>query len=146
MSTQNGTTEKIKVVLTDTRPVCINPDNWPYLTGAEDKDWDGQHEFQAFRKTRWDIDVRQHAKGCVLVYARYSHNSAWQGERDYSARAGVRLAKGQDIVAAIKQVAAIIEDEVSEFREDDAIRFRALCRECIAGLPAEDLDCCPEVV
>lgn len=144
-TTPNGTTpEKIKIVLTNARAVMIVDANWPYIATATDKTYDNQYEFQANRITKWDLDVRQHAKGCTLVYGRYRHTSAWLNERDFTARAGVKLKPGEDIISAINHVGRLLEDAVADVNSSDALRFRALRNECIADLPTEDLDCCPE--
>lgn len=54
----------LTVTLTGRAPVRICRKDWPKI--AFQRDWDGEHECQAFHK--WWISVREHADGRVLVY------------------------------------------------------------------------------
>lgn len=131
--------DKIKVTLTGARPVKIDPDLWPVIADAKDKEFDGQYEFQANRKSDYLIRVRQHASGCALVYATYEFVTQWQGESCLDVRAGRKLNPGEDVIAAINWVAAEMSSEIQ------GPIFRRLARECVGDLPAEDLECPAEV-
>jgi len=133
--------KKIKITLTRRPPVQVLDSAWPYIATSSDKDFDNQYEFQANRISNWDLDVRQHARGCTLVFAKYTYTSQWQGAAYYDIRGGERLAPGADIVAAIGRVADWMRDQVARERPDDADVFLRLANECIASLPAEDCDC-----
>ena len=112
-------TERIKVCLTDARPVNINPNNWPVIATA--RDWEGQYEFQSFRK--WSITVRQ--KGdAYLVYG--WKTSAY--ECDDNVSHGFR-ATAKDLIQRIKDVANLIEPHNAE----------SLAQTCINDLPEEEI-------
>lgn len=108
----------MKIELTDRRPIRINPDNWPVIASAAS--WEGQYEFQSFRK--WKILVRQKNTRyivygwCTTVYA-----------GDESRTAGYVLENDENLIDTIKEVAASIGDE-------------SLARSCIADLPEEEID------
>lgn len=133
--------KKIKVVLTRRPPVLILESEWPYIATSEDKEYDGQYESQANRISGWDLDVRQHEKGCSLVYGRYRYDSNWRGEASHDIRGGEKLPAGANVVAAIERVAEWMREQVSRERPDDADAFLRLANECIASLPAEDAEC-----
>lgn len=129
------------ITLTGRPPVSINEDNWPVVASASDKDYDNEYEFQANRISKWFIGVRQHEDGRAIVYATYSHTSAWQKERDYAAKRGVLLSSScshEDICAAIREVCCDIQD--AEHAGNDASRWQSLSHECQADMPAEQLD------
>jgi hypothetical protein len=109
--------EYLTITMTGRRPVWIKLDNWPILTSGQGKTTGREYR----------ITVRQHADGRTIVYGVY--NTRWQGERDI--RAGVILAAGDDIIAAIDEVAGTIGAGTP------------CVQECIQGLPAENLD--PEI-
>jgi len=144
MSTTNGTTQKIKITLTGTRPVMIDPTIWPCIAVAEDKEFDNQYEFQANCISKWKLLVRRHAKGCALVYGIYTYTSQWQNRHDYDIRCGLKLAPGADLASAIADVARQMEEAVGDDMPDDATAFRRLGRECVGDLPAEEIECCTE--
>ncbi len=113
------TTPKYRTItLTDRAPVRIRDDRWEVI--ASGLWFEGQYDFQANRSD-W-LKVRQHADGRTLVYGGY--NTKYQGGT--SLRGGELLAKGADIAAAINRVAETIGAQCAA--------------ECIANLPAEDLD------
>jgi hypothetical protein len=128
------------ITLTGRPPVKINEADWPMIASASDLDHDNEYEFQANRKTKWFVGVRQHQDGRAVVYATYSHSSAFQSERDYAAKRGVLLpaaASTDQIVEAIKDVCD--DMAIAEHRGGDDDRWAALMHECIADLPAETL-------
>lgn len=107
-----------KIELTDRRPIQINPENWPVIASA--KSWEGQYEFQAFRK--WKIFVRQ--KDTRYIVYGYSISDY---ANDDSRSAGYVLESDTDLIATIKTVANQIGDE-------------SLAHQCITDLPTEELD------
>lgn len=133
--------KKIKVTLTGRRPVNIDPEAWPVIASATDKDFDNQYEFQANRISKWKLIVRQHKGGCALVYGIYSYDSQWQNARCYDVRGGQKLPIGADLARAIGEVASWMESALEDERPADAARFRLLGNECVGDLPAEDCDC-----
>ena len=128
------------ITLTDRPPVKIDEDNWPVIASAKDYEHDGQVECQANQKSSWWIKVRQHEDGRTLVYAGYSYDTNWQNARSLAHKHGQRLPSGpvDDICHAIKSVCA--DMEAGEHDGDDASRWKRLGDECIADLPAEDID------
>lgn len=134
------------ITLTDRPPVRIKEESWPLIASAQDREWDGEFEFQANRKSRWFIGVRQHEDGLVIVYATYSYTSNWQGARGCTAKRGVMIdifalraaaTDAADLVKAIRAVAASIA--AAEHQGEDDVRWDSLEAECIADLPAEEL-------
>lgn len=141
----SDTTNKTRTItLSDRPPVRIQEDNWPLLATAADKDYDNQYEFQANRISKWFLAVRQAADDYrTIVYATYTYTSNWQGARCYSAKHGVMIGtkeecETEDIVRTIREVCARMES--CEHHGEDAARWSTLADECIADLPAEDLD------
>lgn len=133
--------KKIKITMTRRPPVQILPSAWPCVASADDKYFDNRYEFQANRTSSWTLIVRQHARGCVLVYGSYTYDSRFERESCYDIRGGERLAPGGDVVAAIIRVAEWMRTQVDRERSADADVFLRLANECIADLPAEDCDC-----
>lgn len=112
---------KITIHLTDRPPVTIDTDKWDLIADA--KDWDGQYDFQAFRK--WYIRVRQHEDGRTLVYGWYDTHYP----KECNLYAGYLIPDGDTdkIVQAVHDVGEQIE-------------MQACCTNaCIADLPAEEL-------
>lgn len=108
------------ITLTDRPPVSIREDLWPVI--ARGNRHDGR-EFASQANRTWDVRVRQHQDGRMVVYGTYATN--WQGERDM--RAGVLLDADADVVAAIREV-------VEQIGGSDG-----LAQDCIADLPAEEI-------
>lgn len=136
---------KRTITLSNRPPVSISDENWPIIASASDKDYDNQYEFQANRISKWFIGVRQHQEGefahedeKFIVYATYSYSSNWQNARVYSAKSGYIFGKDDDMAAAILSVADDIASK--EHNGNDASRWATLRDECIADLPAEELD------
>ena len=124
MANQN---EKLTITLTGRSPVKINKDEWPIVASAEDKQFDGQYEFQANRHASWKLLVRQHNDGRTIVYAIHSYSSQFQGEGGRGLRGGELLTVsgaseeeiGDDaglnaIIEAIRRVAEEIEGRMPE--------------------------------
>ena len=130
--------KKIKITMSERRPLSIVEDEWPLIASA---DWhNGQVECQANTIRR--IKVREHADGRRLVYgfARAGNGGQHAGTRNpeggflVSAKVGypVPSAVDDETVRAIRRIGGILGDD-------------ALADECIADLPAEDLDDAPPV-
>jgi hypothetical protein len=129
------------ITLTDRPPIRIDEDNWPLVASSQDKEHDGQVECQANQKSYWNLRVRQHEDGRAIVYATYDYTSNWQGARDYSAKHGVLLPVGttaEAIVSAINDVSETMSG--CEHHGDDSARWATLADECIADMPAEELN------
>lgn len=132
---------KRTITLTDRPPVTIEEDNWDVIAIASDNEHDGKVKSQANIESNWWIKVRQHDDGRAIVSASYSYRSNWQNARDYSAKRGIVLPATSDsaaIIAAIKEVCADIA--TAEHHGDEADRWPTLAAECIADLPAEELE------
>jgi hypothetical protein len=128
---------KRTITLTDHAPITIEEENWPVIAADNDKEYDGQVECQANRISQWWVRVRQHADSRAIVYAGYEYNTHFQSERSYSAKRGVMLPPGSDLIAAIREVADDIAG--AECAGDDASRWPTLVAECIADFPAEEI-------
>lgn len=121
--------EKIKVTLTNARPARLSTDRWPLIAKASTHD--NQYEFQA--NNVWVIKVREHSDGRRIVYGWHDsgNGGCWAGFRaTYGGFRIPSLAGGPDhvaTIAAIRKIGELIGDE-------------SLAAECIADLPAEDLD------
>ena len=124
------TTDKITIRLSDRSPVCLVEAAWPKVAYGED--YSGQYDFQSFDGVC--IAVRQHADGRTIVYGRAGD---WEGggrlERE-NRSAGFLLAKGDDVVRAIRRVAGILEGTAFI-----GAMAHAAARRCIADLPAEEV-------
>lgn len=132
---------KRTITLTDRPPVTISEEHWPLIARGSDSEHDGQVECQANTESKWFIGVRQHADGRAIVYSTYWYSSNWQGARCYNPKHGVMLPAGstpEAICAAINDVAQGMAG--CECYGNDAERWPTLADECIADMPAEDLD------
>ena len=132
------TDDKIKITMSERRPLTVSKQEWPIVARA---DWhDGQVECQANNERH--IRVREHRDGRRLVYgyqcAGYGGQSA--GTRNPGGGFLVSPVPGPDVdgkrvgvpdeeetVRAIRRIGGIIDDD-------------RLADECIANLPAEELD------
>jgi hypothetical protein len=128
--------KKIKVPMSERRPLSIVVDEWPIIACA---DWySGQHECQA-NYTRMLI-VREHADGRRVVYGDYERGPGGapigfrgsEGGFLVPGKVGYPVPTPDDdeTVRAIRRVAGIIGDE-------------QLGDECIRDLPSEDIDAHP---
>ena len=131
--------DKATIVLTNRPPIRISRDKWPIIASAEMEDYDGEFRFQSFRTTDWAIRVRQHSDGRTIIYAIYDHVTAWQNERCRTVKHGILLGTchdglEQDIVSAVHQVCDMMPDD------DDSGYWQDLANQCIAELPAVDID------
>jgi len=132
-----ATTKKRTITLTDRPPVRIDEASWPVIAHGSYSDHDNQYEFQANRTWKANIRVRQHADGRAIVYGTYDYSTAFQADRDITAKAGVLVDAGADLVRAIRQVGASLTTATAE--QNAAEHIAECVRECIANLPAEDL-------
>jgi hypothetical protein len=123
------TTDKLKITMSERRPLTIDTELWPVIAGA---DWhNGQHDFQAGTIRR--IRVRQHADGRRIVYGFQRPGNGGQPIGTRNPEAGFLLAAGADedeTIRALRRVGGVIDDD-------------GLAEECIADLPAEEIDAAP---
>lgn len=140
MSDTETTAPKYRTItISDAPPVRIREDLWPVVAHGS-YDWhDNQFRSQANRTVDINIRVRRHGDGRAIVYGLYDYSTAYQGAAGTLAKSGSTLpadCTAADIVSAIRAVQAELTDKVGE-RESD---IRATADECIADLPAQDLD------
>lgn len=123
------TTDKIKITMSERRPITIVKADWPIIARA---DWhDGQVECQANNIRR--IVVREHADGRRIVYGFQQAGNGGQYAGTRNPEAGFLLAAGADedeTIRALRRVGGVIVDD-------------GLAEECIADLPAEEIDAAP---
>lgn len=145
MSTSETKTRTI--TLTNRPPVRIREDQWPVIAHGSYSDHDNQYEFQANRKWKADIRVRQHEDGRVIVYGVYDYDTAFQNESGITVKAGEVIEPGADVVAAIREVGDTMIAEVGdtmiaatdEAGHDFRRHILAAVRDCISELPAVEL-------
>jgi hypothetical protein len=128
----------LTITLTGRPPVKIQKDDWPVIASAEEREYDGQYDFQANRTASWKLIVRQHADGRVIVYGIYSYTSKYQGENSRDIRGGELLEKDTDIPEAIRRVAAQLEARMPDGQWSQGYWPR-LAHECTADLPAVEI-------
>jgi hypothetical protein len=122
-TTETASKKKITITMSERRPLSVVEEDWPIIARADDHD--GQVECQANRVRT--IRVREHEDGRRIVYGWLSAGrggmpAGWRGA------SGGFLATGEDeTVRAIRRIGGIIGDD-------------KLADECIADLPAEDID------
>jgi hypothetical protein len=118
------TTEKIKITMSERRPLSIDPEQWPVIARVDRHD--GVVECQANHE--WTIRVREHADGRRLVYGwlRAGNGGVYAGWR--GAEGGFLVLAGDEgeTVRAIRRIGGIIGDD-------------KMSDECIADLPAEEI-------
>lgn len=136
MSTATTTeTAKRTLTLTGRRPVTIVEAEWPVIAKGADSWHDNQYEFQANRKEKASIRVRQHADGRAIVTAAYDYDSNWQGEANREYRGGELVDAGADLASVIGRVGRLMVESAGDTRVD----LHMVIRDCIAALPAEEL-------
>lgn len=137
MTTTTTTTKKITIILSDAPSVRVAAEDWPVIAIAR---WfSGKHECQA-NEVAW-IKVRAHADGRVLVYGSRDRGPGGMPAGYRGCQAGYLLAapivlgrddeadRSAEIIRAIRRVDGV----VSPTHVD-------LAAECIADLPARDID------
>jgi hypothetical protein len=126
MTTTSEATKKIKITMSERRPLSIDPEQWPVIAQA---DWhDGRVECQANNIMR--IKVREHADGRRIVYGFRRAGDGGQHAGTRNPEAGFLLSSdaGEDeTIRALRRVGGVIDDD-------------RLAEECIADLPAEEVD------
>lgn len=123
------------ITLTGRPPVKIVDADWPIIASAKGDSY-GDSDYGRYQQAiaqgecdTYSLRVRQHADGRTLVYGILDAAiAAWHAPAGGQSRRGGRLLRpGEDIAAAIGQVA-------------DTLRLPpALAEECIADLPAEEI-------
>jgi hypothetical protein len=131
------TTDKLKITMSERRPLTIVKADWPLIARADRHD--GAVECQANHE--WRIAVREHADGRRLVYGWLTRGNGgvpihWRGSEGgflVSPIPGpdvegthVGVPDDEETVRAIRRVGGIIDDD-------------KLADECIADLPAEEV-------
>jgi len=125
--TTESTPKTRTVTLTGRPPVRVREDFWPIIARA--RRHDGKVECQA--NHLWDLTVRQHADGRTLVYGSEDSGNGGVYQGYEAAYAGEMLEPGADIASAIIRVG------------EEARCSKSMQDECIADLPAVDLDAAP---
>jgi hypothetical protein len=123
------------IVLTDRPPVRIDTDQWPVIATGYSREYDSEHDFQANETWERHISVRRHANGRMIVYARSTYETAYQGAHGYDYEGGELLGPEDDPIPAIRRVA----HKIGGKDPDEQERWQHLADECIGTLPAEDL-------
>ena len=98
------------------RTITLTEDAWPVIAHGQGHDWSphGQTgERDASRKWRCDIRVRRSIGARLLVYGILDYETKWMGERDCTYKVGVVIEAGDDVVAAIRKVAAALNERVA---------------------------------
>jgi len=122
-TTETASKKKLTITMSERRPLSVVEEDWPIIARADDHD--GQVECQANHVRT--IRVREHEDGRRIVYGWLSAGrggvpAGWRGA------SGGFLVTGEDeTVRAIRRIGGIIGDD-------------KLADECIADMPAEDLD------
>lgn len=121
--------KKMKIEMTDRRPVQIIKSEWPVIAQGSGDSFggnDGARHQQALLQGELDeyrITVRQHADGRSIVYGGLS--AGWSGNQSWTA--GYLLNPGADITQYIYKVAGVCSIP------------HVIAHECITNLPAENL-------
>jgi hypothetical protein len=121
--------KKIKIPMSERRPLNISETDWPLIASAEEHD--GQVECEANHK--WAIRVREHADGRRLVYGWLRSgpggvHAGWRGsEGGFLVPPLGHVPDDDGTIRAIRRMGGIVDDD-------------KLADECIADMPAESLD------
>jgi hypothetical protein len=126
------------ITLTGRAPVKIREDQWPVIATGDYQHWDNQYEFQANRKLKINFRVRRHADGRAVVYAVYDYDTVVKGEECEFHKVGQLLDGAADLAAAITCAADELIERVAD--EDMHRHIRDAANECIADLPAQELE------
>ena len=138
MSTKTRT-----ITMSGRAPIKIKEDEWPVIAEAKGDSFSGsdysRHQ-QALNQCEvgvfW-LKVRQHADGRSIVYGSMDGATVWTGTPSY--RGGYLLAKGWDIVSAIRIVAQGMGLSVVAGDSGAEDGDCSLVADCIADLPAEEV-------
>ena len=110
--------DDLTITMSGRRPVKVKKSEWQIV--INEKDWEGEHEFQSDRK--WWIRIRQKGEK-YIVYG--GHDTSWQSEEDI--RAGYLVEDSDKLESYIEEVAG--EIKASE----------GFINRCIAAMPAEEI-------
>lgn len=124
------------ITLTGRPPVRVDDADWPVIAVGSWDRHDGQVAYQANRKWRLWIRVRENADGRRIVYGKYSYDTLFRHEADVEISVGRLVGKDDDLVAAIERVGDDLRER--DLGEGEA-HLRAVLDEVVADLPAEDL-------
>jgi len=137
--TDTAETKTRTITMTDRPPVKIRESEWPVIGRGEYDRADSPIRSQANRTWKCTIVVRQHDDGRAVVYGVYDYGTAWQGERNFGAKAGLLLGAGDDIVGAIHNIGATLTAAADEAGREFGPHISEAVRDCIADLPAEEI-------
>lgn len=136
-SNSNSSSPTVRTItLTGRPPVRVDDADWPMLAVGSWDRHDGQVAYQANRKWRLWVRVREHADGRRIVYAKYTFDSHFRHETDIDIAVGRLVGKDDDLIAAIERVGDDLRER--DLGEGEA-HLRAVLDEVIADLPAEEL-------
>lgn len=137
------------ITLTGRGPVRIREDKWPLIASGRSVWYEGEVRAQANRVWSATVCVREHEDGRLLIYGRAEYDTRWQHEQCESRRAGLYdsvphrsagLVSGEELARMIGDVADILVGLVSSERSDLVQYIRDAEQECVANLPAQDID------
>lgn len=126
MNAQNKSTRRI-ITLTGRPPVSIVDADWPIIARGEEERGAYGPGMTPQPEDGTILRVRQHADGRAIVYVTVKGTGAW-GNDTAGHAGGALLAAGANLAEAIAAVGNACD-------VDDAV-----IRECVAGLPAEELE------
>ena len=121
-------TDKIKITMSERRPLTIDPELWPVIAQADRCFPTMLPESQANTIRR--IKVRQHADGRRIVYGVQLPGNGGQPIGTRNPEAGFLIEAGADegvTIRALRRVGGAIDDA-------------GLAERCIRDLPAEEVD------
>jgi len=127
------------ITMTNQPPVRIREDSWPVVAHGSFSDHDNEYEFQANESYKANIRVRQHQDGRAVVYGVYEYDTRFQHRNGITAKAGVLVAPGGDLVEAIREVGQTLTSITDEAGHEFGSQIDAAVRDCIAELPPVDL-------
>jgi hypothetical protein len=131
--------EYLTIAMTARPPIRIRADLWPVIASATWEDCDRPDvPSQANREAGVTIEARRHEDGRIAVSAVYHFGSLWPGDPHVRLHSGYLRDDGESAARAIRDAITALRSYES-ILEDWAPDWNALCDECIANLPAEDV-------
>ena len=121
-------------------PILIDSLQWPIVAKGARSACDNQYEFQAFRRWKASITVRQHTDGRAIVYGHYEFSTQYPMEEDCDLRDGVHCSAGADIPLVIRQVAQALETDAAASEQEHGDIIAKAMRDCLANMPPKMID------